>query len=249
MRQKLFATMVVLVACAVALAGCNAEDTPPSASPTSSGQSSLPGTAGTSSTPTPTRSLTPAEQDLRSAQQAITEYWKVIDGAASNPSQNLNVLATVARSQAPGGAQLSGLSRGGAGDLAAVDPVLLEPLVQAAAADAELVGGLLDLLPGPDQRDRARPELGRVGTRHFRSFSVRPSTHHHDWKPTRGQVNLSLQQSRTLSRSRWRLVRRSSTVCRVRLARYSGLPTLFAGTRRAPCVRSMRTLASHERMC
>ena len=100
MRQKMFATMVVLVACAVALAGCNAEDTPPSASPTSSGQSSLPGTAGTSSTPTPTKSLTPAEQDLRSAEQAITEYWRVIDGAASNPSQNLNVLATVARSQA-----------------------------------------------------------------------------------------------------------------------------------------------------
>ena len=100
MRQKLFATMVVLVACVVALAGCNAEDTPPSAIPTSSGQSSLPGTAGTSSTPTPTRSLTPAEQDLRSAEEAVTEYWKVIDGAASNPSRNLKVLATVARSQA-----------------------------------------------------------------------------------------------------------------------------------------------------
>ncbi|EAP98654.1 hypothetical protein JNB_00760 [Janibacter sp. HTCC2649] len=52
------------------------------------------------STPTPSKSLTPDEQDLRSAEEAITEYWKVIDDAASNPNQNLNVLATVARSQA-----------------------------------------------------------------------------------------------------------------------------------------------------
>ena len=76
------------------------DDTPPSASPTSTGRSSSSRTAATSSTPTPTRSLTPEEQDLRSAEEAITEYWKVIDEAASNPNQNLKVLATVARSQA-----------------------------------------------------------------------------------------------------------------------------------------------------
>ena len=99
MRQTMFAAMAV-VACVVALTGCNADDTLPSASPTGTAQSSSSGTVGTSSTPTPTKSLSPEEQDLRSAEEAITQYWKVIDEAASNPNQNLKVLATVARSQA-----------------------------------------------------------------------------------------------------------------------------------------------------
>lgn len=99
MRQRMFAAMAA-VACAVALAGCNAEDTQPSPGPTSPGLSPSSGTAATSSPPTPTRSLTPEQQDLRSAEEAITEYWRVIDEAASSPTQSLNVLATVARSQA-----------------------------------------------------------------------------------------------------------------------------------------------------
>ena len=97
MRQKIFAVMAA-VACAVALAGCNAEDTPPSPGPTSPAPSA--GTTATSVTPTPTKTLTPEQQDLRSAEEAITEYWRVIDEAASSPTQSLNVLATVARSQA-----------------------------------------------------------------------------------------------------------------------------------------------------
>ena len=97
MRQKIFAVMAA-VACAVALAGCNAEDTPPSPGPTSPAPSA--GTTATSATPTPTKTLTPEQQDLRSAEEAITEYWRVIDEAASSPTQSLNVLATVARSQA-----------------------------------------------------------------------------------------------------------------------------------------------------
>lgn len=99
MRRNMFAAVCGVVAGVVALAGCTSNDTPPSASASSTGGSST-RTAATSSTPTPTRSLTPEEQDLRSAEAAITEYWKVIDEAASNPKQNLNVLATVARSQA-----------------------------------------------------------------------------------------------------------------------------------------------------
>lgn len=99
MRQRTFAAMVV-VASVVALAGCNADDTPPSASSASTAQSSSSGAAGTSSTPTPTKPLSPEEQDLRSAEESITAYWKVIDEAASNPNQNLKVLARVARSQA-----------------------------------------------------------------------------------------------------------------------------------------------------
>ena len=97
MRQKIFA-IVAAVACAVALAGCNAEDTPPSPGPTSPAPSA--GTTATSATPTPTKTLTPEQQDLRSAEEAITQYWRVIDEAASDPTQSLNVLATVARSQA-----------------------------------------------------------------------------------------------------------------------------------------------------
>ncbi len=98
MRRNMFPAVCGVVAGVVALAGCTSDDTPPSASAASTGSSSR--TAATSSTPTPTRSLTPEEKDLRSAEAAITEYWRVIDEAASNPKQNLNVLATVARSQA-----------------------------------------------------------------------------------------------------------------------------------------------------
>ena len=98
MRQRLFAAMAAF-ACVAALTGCN-DDAPPSPGPTSPGLSSSSGTAATSSPPTPTKSLTPEEQDLRSAEEAITEYWRVLDEAASDPTQSLNVLATVARSQA-----------------------------------------------------------------------------------------------------------------------------------------------------
>ena len=98
MRLRMFA-IIAAVACAVALAGCNAEDAPPSPGPTSPALTSS-GTTPTGPTPTPTKALTPEEQDLRSAEEAITEYWRVLDEAASSPTQSLNVLATVARSQA-----------------------------------------------------------------------------------------------------------------------------------------------------
>jgi len=90
MRQRIFAAMAV-VTCAFAVAGCNADDTVPSASPIGTAQSTSPGTAGASSTPTPTKSLSPEEQDLRSAEEAITEYWRVIDEAASNPTVRLGL--------------------------------------------------------------------------------------------------------------------------------------------------------------
>ena len=97
MRQRMFAAMAAF-ACAVALTGCNVDDTRPSPGPTSPAPPA--GTTATSATPTPTKTLTPEQQDLRSAEEAITEYWRVLDEAASDPTQSLNVLATVARSQA-----------------------------------------------------------------------------------------------------------------------------------------------------
>ncbi|WP_353952482.1 hypothetical protein V6K52_03295 [Knoellia sp. S7-12] len=89
---------MAVVACLMTLAGCNSDEVPPSASPTGTSLSS----SSESATPTstPSRSLTPDQQDLRSAEDAIAEYWWVLDGAASNPNQSLNILATVARSQA-----------------------------------------------------------------------------------------------------------------------------------------------------
>lgn len=99
MRRNTFGAVCGVAACVVALAGCTSDDIPPSASPSSTGGSST-RTAATIATPTPTRSLTPEQQDLRSAEEAITQYWKVIDEAASIPNQDLKVLSTVARSQA-----------------------------------------------------------------------------------------------------------------------------------------------------
>jgi hypothetical protein len=44
--------------------------------------------------------IDPGRAGSGSAEEAITQYWRVIDEAASDPTQSLNVLATVARSQA-----------------------------------------------------------------------------------------------------------------------------------------------------
>ena len=83
MRQKIFAVMAA-VACAVALAGCNAEDAPPSPGPTSPALTSS-GTTATSPTPTPTKALTPEEQDLRSAEEAITEMRSAVSSRSGTP--------------------------------------------------------------------------------------------------------------------------------------------------------------------
>lgn len=100
MRQRMFSTMavVVLLACTVALAACNSENPRPSSSTSRTPAPSS--SASTSSVPSPTKPLTPAEQDLLSAGEAVAQYWRIIDEVASDPKVSLNVLATVARSQA-----------------------------------------------------------------------------------------------------------------------------------------------------
>lgn len=100
MRKKLHAAMACVIACTVAVAGCAADDTLPSPTSTGTAPSSSSATAATSSTPTPTKTLTPEEQDLQDAGDAVTQYWRVIDKVASDPTVSLNILATVARSQA-----------------------------------------------------------------------------------------------------------------------------------------------------
>lgn len=47
-----------------------------------------------------------------------------------------------------------------------VDAVLADPGVQTPGADAELVGDLLDLLAGTNERHGSLTKLWRVGTRH-----------------------------------------------------------------------------------
>ena len=100
MRQRMFSTIafVVLLACTVALAACNSENPRPSSSTSRTPAPSS--SASTSSVPSPTKPLTPAEQDLLSAGEAVAQYWRIIDEVASDPKVSLNVLATVARSQA-----------------------------------------------------------------------------------------------------------------------------------------------------
>ena len=98
MTGRLVGIAAVAVLTAVALVGCNDGDAGPTGSPAT--QSATATSASPSSTPTPTKSLTPAEQDLADAEQSITDYWKALDAAASDPKSNLNKLATVARGQA-----------------------------------------------------------------------------------------------------------------------------------------------------
>lgn len=98
MHSRPLATVAVLLACALAVAGCNGDDPAPTTSSSSTSTPS-PSVSG-SPEPSPTKALTPAEQDLRSAGEAVTQYWRVIDEVASDPAVSLNVLATVARAQA-----------------------------------------------------------------------------------------------------------------------------------------------------
>lgn len=90
--------VVVLLACTVALVACNSENPRPSSSVSRDPAPSS--SMSTSPVPSPTKPLTPAEQDLLSAGEAVTQYWRVLDEVASDPKVSLNVLATVARSQA-----------------------------------------------------------------------------------------------------------------------------------------------------
>lgn len=87
------------------------------------------------------------------------------------------------------GAELGGLSGRLAGNLAAVDAVRLEPLMQTAGADAQFVGGLLDLLARTDQRNRECTGT-REGKDEARSepFSVTPSLTTGSGNQTLGQV-------------------------------------------------------------
>lgn len=97
MTTRWLTTAALVAVASIGLVGCNDGPT----SPASSAPTHATATGASSSlTPTPTKSLTPAEQDLADAELAISNYWRVVDATASNPKADLNVLATVARGQA-----------------------------------------------------------------------------------------------------------------------------------------------------
>lgn len=88
--------LTVTLAAVVLTSACNDPEPPATTSTTST--TSTP-TSTTSATSSPT-SLTPAEKDLKSAEETIGRYWGVLDELAADPKKSLNQVATVARDQA-----------------------------------------------------------------------------------------------------------------------------------------------------
>ena len=68
--------------------------------PTPSTSTTTPSTTTAATTTTSTPPLTPAQKDLKSAEAAVVNYWKVFDELAADPKKSLNLVNTVARDQA-----------------------------------------------------------------------------------------------------------------------------------------------------
>ncbi|CCH75942.1 conserved exported hypothetical protein [Nostocoides japonicum T1-X7] len=86
----------VLLAAVVLASACN--DSEPAATP--SGTTTISNTSPSTSTTSTTPPLTPAEEDLRSAEGTIARYWAVLDELAADPKKSLELVTTVARDQA-----------------------------------------------------------------------------------------------------------------------------------------------------
>ena len=82
------------VSCLVLVTACGDGGSPPAASPTTA-NSTTP-----SPTSVPTRTLSPAEKDLKSANDAVSKFWSVTAELASDPYLSLGKLAAVASDQA-----------------------------------------------------------------------------------------------------------------------------------------------------
>ena len=74
----------------------------------------------------------------------------------------------------PRSAQLLGLGRRAPGDQSAIDPVLLDPVIESGLGEAEVGRGIGDTLAGLDESDGSSTELGGIGTGHGLSLSSRP---------------------------------------------------------------------------
>lgn len=89
---------VIVTSLAVMLAACTPIPASPSASVSASASAS-PSSATPTPSPTPTK-LTPAEQDVESAKEAVVAYWKEFDRLAANPNTPINDMDRVARGSA-----------------------------------------------------------------------------------------------------------------------------------------------------
>lgn len=90
--------VLVALAAAVALGGCNNSDGTTPTATASSTPSSV--TASPSASSSATKSETAAERDRRLAGEAVVEFWAVLDELGEDPGQDLKPLDSVARDQA-----------------------------------------------------------------------------------------------------------------------------------------------------
>jgi hypothetical protein len=90
-RTQALAGMAGLaVSCLVLVAACGGSTSPPAVSTPARSSST------TSATSAPTQTLSPAEQDLASAKDAVSRFVSVTDALGSDPYLNLGKLSTVA---------------------------------------------------------------------------------------------------------------------------------------------------------
>lgn len=95
-RTRALGAAASLAAVIVLISACS--DPEPQPPVTSSSTTTTTSTSTTTtSTPPP---LTPAEKDLKSAEETIGRYWQVLDQLAADPKKSLNLVSTVARGQA-----------------------------------------------------------------------------------------------------------------------------------------------------
>ncbi|WP_457255895.1 hypothetical protein [Pedococcus sp. P5_B7] len=88
--------LAAATAAVVLTSACN-DPKPPARTSTTSTTATPTSTSSVTSSPT---SLTPAEKDLKSAEETIGRYWGVLDELAVDPKKSLNEVTTVARDQA-----------------------------------------------------------------------------------------------------------------------------------------------------
>ncbi|NNM46993.1 hypothetical protein [Knoellia koreensis] len=94
-RTRALGSAASLVAVMVLISACNDPDPQPPV--TSSWTTTTSTSTASTSTPTP---LNPAQRDIKSAEETIGRYWRVLDQLAADPKKSLNLISTVARGQA-----------------------------------------------------------------------------------------------------------------------------------------------------
>ena len=79
-------------------------------------------------------------------------------------------------------------------NLAPIDAVLFDPVVDGGRSDVEVVGGLRDRPTGSHERNGSSTELSGIGRRHGLSFSLRPNFNKRKDNKTQGR-SISTQRA------------------------------------------------------